>query len=806
MGQTRRSLLAAYHEKRDFTKTSEPLRMAGDARRQLVVQQHFARRLHYDLRLEINGVLVSWAVTRGPSANPKDKRLAVRTENHPLGYGSFEGTIPKGQYGGGTVVLWESTTYRPCNGEPALALEKGEIKFESMGNRLRGRWVLVRMKSKERHENWLLIKERDAFLEDDDNLAQRFNTGVFSGLTPGQIAGSVSPARGAAPKAVNRALLPAFIAPQLCETADAVPHGSDWAFELKYDGYRIILAVGNGSCIAYTRSGLDWSSRFPAIVAAAAGLSCTSAVLDGEAVVFDAKGMTDFPALVEALEHGRNNRIIGVFFDLLELDGTDLRAQTYTARKEKLKALIGQNPTLRFADHLTDHGKDMLENVTAAGGEGIIAKKSTGKYRSGRSAQWLKIKTDVRTDVSVIGFMPSPKHGSFASLLAAREEAGGLRYIGRIGTGYNVHTRKALAPLIVQNAAARPDLVNAGNLPRGALFLAKPFEAEVRFGGWTKELQMRQARFIGLQNDREKVPDEVAKRPVAMKQPTSTWRITHPERVLFPDCGVTKAMIARYYQFILPRLAPHLANRPVSLLRVPDTIEKEMFFQRHALKGMSEGVQTFGAKHEEYFALDGERGLATAVQFGTVELHGWNAVLPDLDRPDRMVFDLDPDETLSFTSVKTAARLLRDYLAAAGLESWPLLSGGKGIHLVVPLDGSNPASDVAFFCGAFAKSIAAEKSGSFVATISKAKRKGKILIDYLRNREKATAIVPWSVRARPGAPIAAPVSWADLEACASPRQFSIDNVPKADAWSAFWKKIQQIEPPILATLKARSKK
>lgn len=805
MTTTRKELLSAYLRKRDFTKTAEPDVHEGKANRQLVIQQHFATRLHYDLRLEINGVLVSWAVTRGPSANPKDKRLAVRTEDHPLSYGTFEGTIPKGQYGGGTVVLWESSTYKPINGDPAIALENGEVKFESKGSRLRGRWVLVRMKTKDRNENWLLIKERDAFVESDDSLPHRFKTGVLSGLTRDQIANPKLPVHRIKTKPINCDLLPAFIAPELCETSDTVPAGPDWAFELKYDGYRIILAVGGGTCIAYTRSGLDWSSKFPAIVQAAAALPCESAVLDGEAIIFDSKGLADFPALVEALEQRKNNKIIGVFFDVLELDGIDLRRTPYVGRKNKLKELISGNPVLRYADHMLDHGDVMLKNVAAAGGEGIIAKKSNGMYRSGRSAEWVKIKTNLRADVLVIGIMPSTKHESFASLLAVQNSESGQVYVGRIGTGYNARTRRILEPLIAQTRVKKPWLTNDEKLPRGAKYLSTPFAAEVKFGGWTKDGQMRQARFISLQNDRAKLVGKTVKRPAALKQSQSEWRITHPDRVLFSDSGVTKAMIANYYQSVWPRVAPHLEGRPVSLLRVPDAIDKDVFFQRHPLKGMSAGIRKFGQKNEEYFALDGEKGLATAVQFGTVELHGWNGVLPRVDRPDRMIFDLDPDEALPFASVKTAALVLRDYLAAAGLESWPLLSGGKGIHLLVPLNRSNPSAEVELFCSIFAKSIAVEKSSVFVATISKSKRIGKILIDYLRNREKATAIVPWSVRARPGAPISAPVSWATLKTCTSPRQFDINNFPESDEWRGFWEKNQHIQSQTLIALKARSK-
>lgn len=798
------SQLAEYGRKRDFSKTLEPNVSEGRANRQLVIQQHFAKRLHYDLRLEIDGVLVSWAVTRGPSANPKDKRLAVRTEDHPIDYGSFEGTIAKGQYGGGTVVLWESSTYNPLNGDPGEALAKGEIKFESQGSRLRGKWVLVRMKTAERNENWLLIKERDEFVEEDDSLAHRFTTGITSRRTPAEIEAGKLPKQNKTRVTNSVKSPPLFIAPQLCGTSDIVPSGNEWAFELKYDGYRLILSVRNGECVAFTRSGLDWSNKFPAIVRAASALPCKSAIIDTEAVILDSRGMSDFPALVSALESQNNANIIGIAFDLLHLDGDDVRSKPYLERKQLLKTLLKHPAALRFGDHLFGSGEDMLRQVSEAGGEGIIAKDISAPYRSGRQGSWVKIKTNMRIDVDVIGYMPSQKGERFASLLAAKNNDNGAAYVGRIGTGYNAKVRASLAPLLNTIRNSKPTVSMSSKLPRGAIFIQDPFNAEVRVGGWTTDGQMRQARFISLQNDRIPLTANISERPSKVskvKASTATWRITHPDRETFPQSKITKGDIAEYYRKIWPRIAPHLANRPVSLLRVPETIEDETFFQRHPLKGMTKGLHLFGAPQEEYFALEGEDGLATAIQFGTVEIHGWNATLPELNYPDRMIFDLDPDETLSFSEVKSAAITIKDYLEAAKFESWPLLSGGKGIHILVPLNRTNPTAEVEFFCSAFAKAIAQDRPNVFVSTISKAKRAGKILIDYLRNRQKATAIVPWSMRARPGAPIAAPVSWTTLENFQSPKEFNVLNIPLDDPWDRFWNIDQRILPEVLKTLK-----
>ncbi|MFT3988106.1 DNA ligase D [Aestuariivirga sp.] len=804
----RTDALEPYLQKRNFAKTPEPAPKPARANRQLVVQHHLAARDHYDLRLEINGVLASWAVTRGPSADPHDKRLAVRTEDHPLSYQSFEGVIPDGNYGAGVVQLWEYGTYVPLNGDPAEALRKGEIKFEARGQRMHGRWVLVRMKAEGKRENWLLIKERDEYAEGPSTLLARYPGSVSTNRTHAEIR-TGAPGIPAIPKSADFSF-PQFIAPQLCGTADTPPDGAGWLFEMKYDGYRLMLASADGAARLYTRSGLDWTAKFKPIADDAKLLSCSSCLIDGEAVVLDGKGISDFPALVAALEAGKAGNIIFMAFDVLMIDGADLRQLPLMERKKRLAGLVpaGKNGHIHLAGDWRGEGQAFFDKAVAAGAEGIIAKRGNSPYRSGRSGDWLKIKGDRRTDAIIIGYMPSDKHESFASLLAADESQGTLRYIGRVGTGYNQKTRALLAPLLKPARKTPPALRNSELLPSGAIFVKQPFAAEVGFGGWTQDRQLRQARFLGLQSDRP-VP-RVETHTMAKSSPkpkdekNMDWSVTHPDRVLFPKDGITKNDIARYYEAQQARILPHLLNRPVSLLRAPDSIEKELFFQRHPLPGMKRGIVPVDAPPGEYFMLDGAEGLHTAVQFGAIEFHGWNATVPDLDHPDRVIFDLDPDEGLAFADVKSAALLLRDYLTAAGLKSWPMLSGGKGIHVIIPLDRKTNDDDVALFSSEMAKGIAREKPDLFVATMSKAKRKNRIFIDWLRNRSKSTAIVPWSLRARPGAPVATPVTWGTLSTYKKANALNIKTALEAKDWTDFFATPQSISSKLLAYLKKQA--
>ena len=750
--------LKTYRDKRRFDVTSEPSGGGEPAGARLVVQHHLARRDHYDLRLEIDGVLASWAVTRGPSARPRDKRLAVRTEDHPLSYGAFEGEIPKGEYGGGRVILWEYATYSPLNGDPAQALAKGDIKFEAHGTRMRGGWALVRMKGEEKRENWLLIKERDAFAEADDSLTARF---------PDSVNADAPRRRKAAPP-------PDFQKLQLCESAEATPEGPQWLYEIKYDGYRLALAVGSESARVFTRSGLDWTAKFPALAGAARGLKCRSALIDGEAVVFDKQGVSDFPGLVAALERGETGAVVYLAFDLLALDGKDLRSRPLEARKAALRTLVGDDGPIRYAGHVEGEGAKVFAGAVAAGAEGIVAKDRRAAYAGRRSGAFVKVKGYPRTDVLIVGFKPSERMSTFASLHAAVEENGEWRYVGGIGTGFSDRQRADLQARFASGASKTRPARLKGDVPPRLMFVKRPARAEIRFGGWTGSGHLRQARFLALREDLPMAP--------ALKPPA----LTHAERVVYPDCGITKGEIAAYYAAVAERLAPHLEGRPLSLVRAPETIA-ETFFQRHPLKGMSAGVAPVEIGAQTYMTLAGAAGLATAAQFGAVELHGWMARVGALDAPDRVVFDLDPDPALPFAEVVRAAQDLARALEDLGLRTFPLLTGGKGVHLIAPLDGAAPFAQTEAFAKGFAQALAAHDPQRFVAKMGPARRKGRIFVDWLRNKATATSVLPWSLRARPGAPVATPVSWVELKRVKSGAAFDIHSAPKRkDPWRGFF--------------------
>ncbi len=793
--------LATYRAKRNFKATPEP--EGGDvaAGHRLIVQHHFARRDHYDLRLEMDGVLVSWAVTRGPSANPKDRRLAVRTEDHPLDYATFEGLIPQGQYGGGTVILWEYASYSPANGDPGEAVRKGEIKFIAHGERMRGQWVLVRMHTKEKRENWLLIKERDEFAEEDDSLTSRFPGSVSTQRTRQQIEKG-EPAKKTKPKATAK--LPAFAPPQLCAIEEAPPEGENWIYELKYDGYRLELATASGEAKLYTRSGLDWTGKFSSIAADASKLACKSALLDGEAVVLDEKGVSQFPALVAALEERRPEAIEFVAFDLLSLDGADLRKKPLSQRQEALRKIVPKGLShIRVAEHITGDGHMVFERAVAAGAEGIVAKDRTSTYVSDRSHSWVKIKGYPRTDVVIIGYKPSTKNELFASLHAAVEENGKLRYVGGIGTGYSVEQRASLFAKLSRGAGATAPANLVGAWPRGLKFVKQPLRAEIRFGGWTGDGNLRQARFLALREDLPVTPSSAPKPTKAKATPLRPATITHADRIVYPDAGVTKGEIAAYYDAVAERIAPHLAERPLSIVRAPESIE-ETFFQRHPLRGMETGVLPVEVDGETYMALDGAVGLHTAAQFGAIELHGWMSRVGALETPDRMVFDLDPDEGLPFDEVKRAATDIAKALKEIGLQSWPMISGGKGVHVVAPLDASATYDQTEPFAKAFAQALAAHQPERFVATMSKQRRKGRIFVDWLRNKKSATAILPWSLRARPGAHVATPLSWEELKKVKAASAFDIKSaVKRKDPWREFFSVKQALPRGAIAAADAR---
>ena len=809
--------LQVYRAKRDFVTSPEPETstrlshggwLSPHKALRFVVQRHRARREHFDLRLELDGVMLSWACTRGPSANPKTKRLAVRTEDHPIAYADFEGIIPDKSYGAGPVMIWDHGTWAIVGAEAAAALADGHLKFVLTGERMRGRWALVRLKDSGTKENWLLIKDRDAFAEPDDSLAQRFDTSVISNRT---FAGILE---GKAETPRKLVAAPKFIAPMLCTPATLPPEGQGWQFEMKYDGYRLQLAIGEGTVALRTRTGLDWTDRFPDIANAAKQLPVRNTIMDGEAVVLGKDGLADYPKLVVAIKRGGAG-VLFVAFDLLRGDDRDLTTLPLSERRASLETILGERgasaSAIRLAPAVPDGGMELLARVATAGGEGIIAKRSSSAYRSRRSSSWLKIKAILREDAVVIGWLPSSAGRHFASLLLAFREREGLRYVGRVGTGFTARAeRDAFARLSPQvRKTPLPGVVGLDAAPANTQWVTPRFTAAIAYGGLTGDGRLRAAHFLGWRDDAvaTKVTSRArpdVKRLEPDKYPPVT--ITHGSRVVFPDVSLTKADVAAYYQRVAPRILPHLEQRPVSILRAPDGVGGETFFQRHPMPAMRRGIARIAATEQqraEYFSVTGADGLATAVQFGAIEFHGWGARMPNLDAPDRMVFDLDPADDVPFNAVLTAAQLIRRILVSAGLKSFPLVSGGKGIHVVVPLDGCQGWPEVETFTSALARTLARAEPERYVATASKARRKGRIYIDWLRNKRSATAIVPYSLRARPTATIAMPVTWQALADLRSAAQFTAAHMAMAsgDPWRGLFSLRQHVSEDVLSMLR-----
>ncbi|MDQ8754929.1 DNA ligase D [Sphingosinicella sp. LHD-64] len=799
----RQDPLSTYNRKRDFSKTAEPAgRVARGRRRALtfMVQKHGATRLHYDFRLELAGVLKSWAVTRGPSLDPADNRLAVRTEDHPMSYATFEGTIPKGEYGGGTVMLWDRGTWTPEPGkDPHETLKKGHLHFALNGERMKGEWVMFRLKPKpkERHENWILKKVDDDFAGSSTGLTDVHLTSVKTGRTLSEIAegkktrpssrrrpGSRSQKSQRSPgdPGLRRGdgRLPKFRPIQKATLVDHVPTGAGWLHEMKYDGYRCLLAVARDKVRIYTRTGLDWTDKFPEIAAAAIELDIGSALLDGEIVKLDAHGNTNFSALQAAIGEGGHGLTL-FLFDALEVDGKKLDKLPAIERKQQLAALIGDGapPFLLYADHIVGRGERLYDAMCKAGQEGIISKKADAPYRGARTKTWLKIKCTNRQELVIIGWTPSDKKGrGFRSLLLALHEDGKLRYAGKVGTGFSVETQSDLGARFEKLKAAKAPVEVPRSEARGAQWVKPKLVAEIAFGQFTADHIIRHASFLGLRGDKP-AKDVVKEAPQAMPDMAEDdVRISNPDRVIFPEAKVTKGQLADYYRKVGALMLPWTANRPVSLVRCPQGRARKCFFQKHDSGSFGEHVKHVpirekDGKTEDYLYVEDSAGLVACVQMGTIEFHGWGSKVSDIEKPDRIIFDLDPDEGLGFDKVKKAAHDLRRHLADIGLTTFPMLTGGKGVHVVVPLAAEAKWPAVKDFAQRFALALAEAEPGRFTATLSKAQRKGKIFIDYLRNQRGSTAIMPYSARAREQAPVAAPINWDELDGYDSGGHFTV---------------------------------
>jgi len=803
--------LEEYRRKRDFKKTPEPLpRRVKPSKKTLsyLVQKHAATRLHYDFRLELDGVLLSWAVTRGPSLNPADKRLAVHTEDHPLSYGSFEGTIPKGQYGGGTVMLWDAGTWEP-KGDPHAGLQKGHLSFVLHGERLKGGWDLIRMRGDEKRENWLLIKENDAEARHNGahgNLLEAFTSSVTSGRSMDQIAAGEGPVDGqrvrAGGKELHR-LMARYPEVQLATLVDEAPEGKQWLHEIKFDGYRLLGFLAGGAASLRTRNGKDWTARFPSIVAALKALKAKAAVLDMEAVIVDADGKTSFQALQAALGGGGHPEdIIAYVFDLLHLDGKDLTQVSLIERKKKLQTLLKlskQSTALRYSDHVVGNGGAMFGKACEAGVEGILSKRTDAPYTVGRQKAWLKTKCARRQEFIILGFSAARTGDrALGALYVGYRNGGTLRYAGKVGTGFSMRAAAELAERFKTLAVSKPVLTRAeiGRLPQRewqSIRWIKPvLLCEVAFTEWTQDGRIRHPSFQGLREDKdagdvkqEKPMPATAVKTSAAKTPgkgnlvVGGVTITHPDRVISDTGHITKGELAEYYSGVAPFLMPVIAHRPLSLLRCPSGIAGGCFYQRSP-HDLGPDVFPFEFSHKgkkyEYLYIVDDKGLLELIQMGAIEIHPWGARIEAIDYPDRLIFDLDPAGDVPFEALKLAAQDLRQRLQDKGLESTLKCTGGKGLHVTVPLAGEDKWSTVKSFAASVAQEMVTAVPDAYVATMSKAKRAGKIFIDYFRNDYTATAIADYAVRARPGAPVAVPLEWKELKNVKAADQFTMDDV------------------------------
>ena len=837
--------LATYNAKRDFARTAEPAgKLAMETGQIFMVQKHDATRLHWDFRLELDGTLKSWAVTRGPSPDPDDKRLAVRTEDHPLAYATFEGTIPKGQYGGGTVMLWDRGTWIPHPGkDPRKTIEEGHLHFTLQGERMKGDWLMIRLKprGREKGENWLLRKIADDHAGGSGDLVDRALTSVATGRTMAEIASgeggdrvwqsnkgdtlhsaevtSADPTPAKAAKAKPLASsrrkaagaklpMPVFQEPQLATLVDHVPTGSGWLHEMKYDGYRTLIAVGGGKAKAFTRTGLDWSDRFGPVVAAAAQLP-GAALLDGEVVALDADGRPSFQALQASLKEGTGT-LAYFAFDLLSLDGEDLTPLPNIERKRRLEALLADAPSpLHYSEHVAGQGEKLFDSLCAQGLEGVISKRADAPYRGRRVQSWLKAKCTHRQEFVIVGWLPSDKGRGFRSLLLGLHDGAELRYAGKVGTGFDMDLIDDLMGRMAPLERKEPTVQAPRAAVRGARWITPQLVAEVAFAEFTGDGVLRHSSFVALREDKPQeevvletpspvlgegggegpapAPAAAPKKKKTLTQPSpkmgegsgaSPVTITNPDRVIFPESGITKGQLADYYLRLADPLLEWLADRPVSLVRCPQGRAKHCFFQKHDAGSFGDAVKHVPIRekdgHDEpYLYVDDAKGVLTCVQMGAIEFHGWGSKVADVEKPDRLVFDLDPDEGLGFTEVKHAAVQLRDILGEMGLASWPLLSGGKGVHVVCPLDASRDWVAVKDFASRFARAMEAAHPYRFTANMKKTERKGRIFLDWLRNQRGATAILPYAVRARANAPVAAPVTWDELEGIDSGGHFTI---------------------------------
>lgn len=875
--------LAKYWQKRNFDITSEPRGEVSEKQKESLayfIQRHHARRLHYDFRLEMNGTLKSWAIPKGPSLDPADKRLAVQVEDHPLDYGTFEGEIPEHQYGAGKVYLWDRGVWTP-EGNPEQGLHKGHIKFRLQGEKLSGNWALVRMgPSSDEKENWLLIKEHD----DEAKTGKAANITVLrpeSVLSGSDAAGkkkagdhvkrsgvkTKSARVGAKSAAIQldeiegerKIAMPSMIKPQLATLADRAPETDEWLLEIKFDGYRAVTRIENSKARIFTRAANDWTHKWKDVAHCAAQLGVDQAWLDGEVVAIDEHGAVSFQLLQNMDRDKARARLAYYVFDLLYLNGHDLRDVPLIRRKEILKSVLtnleADGPIL-FSDHMTGNARDIFSNACGHNLEGIIAKRADARYESTRSRSWLKVKCHKRQEFVIGGYTdPAGSRDQFGALLVGvYDEDGKLRYAGKVGTGFSGALLKTVAKELAKVATDKPTFVDppTGYEARGAHWVKPALVAEIKFAQWTDSGHIRHAAFVGLRNDkppqtirhetalpvRQLVKEsEKAKAPSTrarakttvarksnMKTATSPVlaksddvvagvKLSHPSRVLFPEMGFTKLELAQYYDDVAEWILPQLCQRPLTLVRCPDGAGKQCFYQKHANQTTGSHIARVvvpnGEDEEPYMMANSRSALISLVQMGVLELHTWGARAEHLDKPDRMIFDLDPAPELKWSNVVDAAFLVKALLEEIGLRSFLKTTGGKGLHIVVPLKPERSWDEVKAFSRSIAYHLANILPDCFTAKMTKSTRTGKIFIDYLRNGIEATAVAAYSTRARPGAPVSTPIGWEELGENMRSDSFNVANIRerlrqlKHDPWKEYYNFKQRITLKMLRTFESK---
>ena len=818
--------LKQYRLKRNFKNTSEPSGkvLVGNKKSRsvcglFVIHKHDATRLHYDLRLEHKGVLWCWAVTRGPSLDPLDKRLAVHVEDHPLDYADFEGTIPKGSYGAGAVIVWDRGIWTP-EGDADAGMKKGHLSFTLAGEKLKGDWHLVRLKprEKEKRDNWLLIKAEDNFAATGADILEEAPRSVKSGLSIADIDSgkkSTASTKAAAISSKSKAGPSSqFIAPALATLKASPPSGTEWIHEVKFDGYRIQAHVAAGQVKLLTRSGLDWTTRFgDAVPRELLQLNCKQAIIDGELVVLSPKGVASFSLLQADLSEGRSDRMVFYAFDLLQLNKASWMAKPLVKRKSRLEELLSLQPAtaaVRYSEDFSGTGEVMLAHACRMGLEGVISKRSYTAYHSGRSLDWIKSKCTQRQEFVIIGYLPSAATGrGLRSILVAYHYNRKLKYGGRVGTGFTIKSGDDVKRRLDKLKPSRPAIDGLDRSEKNAVWVKPELVAEVEFRAWTDSGILRQASFQGLREDKpaqdvvKEVPDASLHGKTPMKQTKpcrlvtakTSVQLSNAGKLLWSKAKISKQALLDYYASVWPRMEPFIINRPLSLLRAPDGIGGQQFFQKHASPGMHASILTIDdpADKQQHVYIRNFDGLAALVQLGVVEIHAWGSTIHAIETPDQIVFDLDPDEGLDSELVKAAALDVKNHLDELGLPALLKTSGGKGFHVVVPLKPKAQWDEVKTFAHDFALAMTQSAPDRYTATLAKKARRGKLFIDYLRNGRGSTTVALLSSRANVEAAISMPIDWKHLETGVQPKSFTIGNaatrnvMSQRDPWKDFFK-------------------